>query len=89
MFFWRLLRYANLFFGYFGRASLGTVKVITYQLAENFDDYLHAKNITSSFTSFLRYYIWKNPAIWLADSILAHNLRATILSDIGFVVKYQ
>ena len=36
---------------------------------------------TSSFTSFFRYYILKNPAIWLADSILAHNLRIRILPD--------
>ena len=27
----------------------------------------------SSFTSFLRYYILKNPVIWLADIILAHR----------------
>ena len=36
---------------------------------------------TSSFTSFLRYYILKNPTIWLADSILAHYLRIRILPD--------
>ena len=44
---------------------------------------------TSSFTSFLRYCILKNPAIWLADSILAHNSRTRILPDIGLVVQYQ
>ena len=33
---------------------------------------------TSSFTSFLRYYILKNTAIWLANSILAHNSRTRI-----------
>ena len=32
----------------------------------------------SSFTSFLRHYILKNPAIWLADNILAHNSRTRI-----------
>ena len=31
----------------------------------------------------------KNPAIWLANSILAHNWRTAILPDVGFVVKYQ
>ena len=31
-----------------------------------------------SFSSLLRYYILKNPAIWLANSILVHNLRARI-----------
>ena len=35
---------------------------------------------TSSFTNFLIYYIVKNPAIWLADSILGNNLRP----DVGF-----
>ena len=29
---------------------------------------------TWSLTSFLRCYILKNPAIWLAESILTHNL---------------
>ena len=38
---------------------------------------------------FFHYYILKNPAIWLADSILAHNSRARILPDMGLVVKYQ
>ena len=43
----------------------------------------------SSFTFFLRYYILKNPVIWLADSILDHNLRTTILPDMGLVLQYQ
>ena len=52
--------------------------------------YLSAcQKYTSSFTSFLRNYILKNPAIWLADSILPRNLRTRILPDIGLVVKYQ
>ena len=45
--------------------------------------------INSSFTSFLKYYILKNPAIWLGDSILAHNSRTWILPDMRLVVKYQ
>ena len=44
---------------------------------------------TSSFSSFLGYFILKNPAIWLVGSILAHNSRTRILSNIGLVVKYQ
>ena len=38
-------------------------------------------------TSFLRYYILKNSAIWLADSILTHNSRTRILPDMRLVVK--
>ena len=40
---------------------------------------------TSSFTSFLRYYILKSPATWLANSTLTHNLRTWILPDIGLL----
>ena len=38
---------------------------------------------TLSFTSSLRYYILKNPAIWLANSVSTHNLRTRILPHIG------
>ena len=34
-------------------------------------------------------YILKNPEIWLAGSILAHNSRPKILPDMGLMVKYQ
>ena len=44
---------------------------------------------TFSIHFFLEIYILKNPTIWLADSILAHNLRTRILPDMGLVVKYQ
>ena len=44
---------------------------------------------TLLFTSFLRYYILKNPAIWLADSMLVYNSRTRILPDMGLVIKYQ
>ena len=44
---------------------------------------------TSSFTSFLRYYILKNSVIWLANSILAHDSRLRNLLHMGLVVKYQ
>ena len=43
---------------------------------------MHAKNKLHHFL-FLRYYILKNPVIWLAGSILAHNLRPKILPDVG------
>ena len=45
------------------------------------------KKSTWSLFSFLRNYTLKNPANWLAKSILVHNLRARISPDKGFVVK--
>ena len=51
--------------------------------------FISCQKSTSSFTSFLRYYILKNPAIWLADSILAHNSRTRSLPDMRLVLKYQ
>ena len=45
--------------------------------------------ITLTFTSSLRYYILKNPAIWLADSIFVPNSRIRVLPDMGLVLKYQ
>ena len=36
------------------------------------------------FTSFLKYYILKNPTIWLADSVLVHNSRTRIFPDMGW-----
>ena len=52
--------------------------------------YLSAcQKYTSSFTYFLKYYILKNPEIWLADSILVHNSRKRILPDMALVLKYQ
>ena len=36
-----------------------------------------------SFPFFLRYYILKNPAIWLSNSILVHNSRTRILNRNG------
>ena len=58
-----------------------------YQLAEIFNVYLHAKNKLHH-SLFLRYYILKNTAIWLAESILTHNLRTRILPGMGLVGKY-
>ena len=59
-----------------------------HQLVRKVHVYLHAKNKLHPFTSFLRYYILKNPENWLADSILAHNSRSRILPDVGLVVKF-
>ena len=39
--------------------------------------------LTLSFPFFLRYYILKNPAIWLSNSILVHNSRTRILNRNG------
>ena len=47
------------------------------------------RKYTSSFIFFLRYHILKNPVIWLAGSMLAHNSRIRILPDLGLMVKYQ
>ena len=52
----------TLYFGYFGHAWLHTLKMI-YQLVEDADVYLHAKNTLHHSLLFLRYYILKNPAI--------------------------
>ena len=43
------------------------------------------QNKTPPFTSFLRYYILNNSAIYLTKSILAHNSRTRILADIGLI----
>ena len=42
-----------------------------------------------NYISFLRYWMFNNPAIWLANNIMAHNSRTRILPDIGLVMKYQ
>ena len=41
------------------------------------------QKLTLSFTLFLRYYISKNPAIWLANSILACNSKTKFSPGIG------
>ena len=56
---------------------------LKYHFVENFHVYLYAKK-TLPFTSFLRYYILKIPAIWLA-----HISRTKIFPDLGLVVKYK
>ena len=75
-------------FGYLRHAWLHTPKMIIspYRKLRCLSA---CQKYTPSLTSFLRYYILKNLAIWLANSILAHNLRIRYLSDMGLVVKYQ
>ena len=58
------------YFGYFGHACSHSPKMIVSSCGRL--QYLSACKIwTASFTFFLRYYILKNLAIWLAGSILA------------------
>ena len=85
LFFWTYCKDMQTYFGYFGYACLPTPKMIV-SIFKHFNVYLHA---ASSFTFFLRCYILKNSAIWLAKSILAHNSRTRILPDVGLVTKYQ
>ena len=76
------------YFGYFGHAWLRSPKMIvtTFRKLQCLSA---CQKQTSLFASFLRYYILKNPTIWLANSILAQNSRNKILLDIRIVIKYQ
>ena len=75
-------------FGYFGHALLRTHKIIVSPWRKL--QYLSpCQKWTLSLNSFLRYFILKNLAIWLANSNLAHNSRTRILPHMGLVVKYQ
>ena len=47
------------------------------------------QKLISSFTSFLRYYILRIPAISLVDNTLAHITEETEFWDMALVVKYQ
>ena len=69
MLFWRYCKdMQTSYFGYFGHAWLHTPKMIVSTCTRLWCLSV-CKKQTSSFTSFLRYYILKNPAIWLADNI--------------------
>ena len=69
-FFWRYCKNMQTFcFGYFGHACLGTPKMLV-STCRRLRCLSPCQKETSLFTSFLRYYILKNPAIWLAESIL-------------------
>ena len=74
MLFWRYCKdMQTSYFGYFGHAWLHTPKMIVSTCTRLWCLSV-CKKQTSSFTSFLRYYILKNPAVWLADSILIHTI---------------
>ena len=69
MLFWRYCKdMQTSYFGYFGHAWLQTPSMIvsTWRRFRSLSAY---PKYTSSFTSFLRYYILKNSAIWFAGSI--------------------
>ena len=83
-----LQRYTKSYFAYSGHACLCKPKQIV-STCRRLRCLSASQKYTSSFISFLRYYILKNPAILLADSILAHNSRTRILPDMRLVVKYQ
>ena len=71
---------AKILFWEFGHVWLCTPKMIV-----SIHTKLHCLSACqkkSLFTSFLRYYTLKNPAIWLANSILDHNSRTRILLGI-------
>ena len=82
MIFWKNCKYMQSYFGYFRNAWLHTFKIIilTWRRLWCLSS---CQKYTSSFTYFLSYYILKNPAIRLGDSILAHNLRPRNLLDMG------
>lgn len=71
----------NSCFGYFGHFWLCVPKMMVSTCGKR--QCLSAcRKWTSSFTSFLKYYIINNPAIWLANSTLAFNSRSGILPSI-------
>ena len=78
MLFWRYCKdIQTSHFGYFGHAWLQTPKMIVSSCRRLWC-FSVCQNKTSSFISFLRHYILKNSAIWLADRILANNSRTRI-----------
>ena len=89
MLFWRYCKdMQTLYFGYFGHAWLDTPKIIV-STCTRLQCLSACHKYTLLFTSFLRYYILKNPAIRLAYSVLACNLRTRVLPDMGLLIKYQ
>ena len=71
--FWRYCKAMQFsHFGYFVHAWLDTPKMIV-STCRRVRCYLHAKNKLQ--------HSLKSPAIWLAESILAHNSRTRILPD--------
>ena len=66
------------YFGWFGHAWL-CKPTIVLSPCRKLQCLSACQKWTSPFISLLRYYILKNPAIWLANSISVHNLRTNIL----------
>ena len=88
-FFWRNCKDVQTsYFRYFGHVWLCTPIMVVSTRGKLLCSSAGQK-YTSSITSFLRYYILKNAATWLAKSTLNHNLRARILPDMGLIAKYQ
>ena len=68
IFFWRYCKdMQTSYFGYIGQTRLCTPKMIV-QTCRKLRCLSTCQKYTSSFILFLRYYILKNPAIWLAKS---------------------
>ena len=88
-FFWGYCKDTQPFyFSYFGHAWLCTPKMIV-TTCRKLRCLSTCKKIKFIIHFFLEILHLKKPATWLADSILAHNLRTRILPDMGLVVKYQ
>ena len=86
MLFWRYCKdIQTSYYGYFEHTWLHTPKMIV-STCRRLWCLSACQKYTSSIVFFLRYYILKNAAIWLADSILAHNSRARILPDVALLV---
>ena len=89
MLFWRYCKDIQIYFGYFGDAWLYTTKIIV-STCRRLWFLSPSQKLSSWFTSSLRYYILKNPAIWLAGSIWVGNSRTRILPDMVLPdMKYQ
>ena len=81
IFFWRYCKdMQTSYFGYLGHALLRTPKMIKLT-CRKLRCFFACQKQTSWFTLLLRYFILKNPAVWLANSISAHDSITRILAD--------
>ena len=81
------------YFGYFGNDSLRKPAMVLSAWGKLWCS-SSCKKWNLSLTSFLKYcmiifHILKNPAIWLAEIILAHNLQIRIFPGMEFLVKHK
>ena len=88
MLFWRYYKDMQTDFVSFGHSWLYTSKTMIISTCIRLQCLSVSQKSASTFTSFSRYYVLKNPAIWLAENILAYNSRPRILSDLGLMLKY-